>query len=94
MGNLTNLPNIGKNLANKLNLIGVENEQKLKQLGSENTIIKIATIENSGACINMLYALEGAMQGIRWHGFNKDRKQELKELYRIMNMQKRSLTEV
>jgi DNA transformation protein and related proteins len=52
MENLTNLPNIGKTLADKLSLIGVENEQDLKQLGSENAIIKIASIENSGACLN------------------------------------------
>ncbi|KAA3610114.1 MAG: competence protein TfoX [Calditrichaeota bacterium] len=85
MSSLRELPNIGKTLADKLNLIGINNEQELKQLGSENTIIKIATIENSGACINMLYALEGAIQGIRWHGLDKDRKQELKEFYRMLN---------
>ena len=45
MGNLTDLPNIGKTLADKLNLIGIENEQELEQLGSENAIIKIATIK-------------------------------------------------
>ena len=85
MSSLTELPNIGKTLAVKLNLIGIKNEQELKQLGSENAVIKIATIENSGACINMLYALEGAIQGIRWHGLDKDRKQELKEFYRMLN---------
>jgi len=85
MNSLTELPNIGKTLAEKLNSIGVKNVQELKQLGSENTIIKIATIENSGACINMLYALEGAIQGIRWHGLEKERKQELKEFYAKMN---------
>jgi DNA transformation protein and related proteins len=85
MNSLTKLPNIGKTLADKLNLIGVENEQELKQLGSEKAIIKIATIENSSACINMLYALEGAIQGIRWHELDKARKQELKEFYRMIN---------
>lgn len=85
MNSLTELPNIGKTLADKLTLIGIKNEQELKLLGSENAIIKIATIENSGACINMLYALEGAIQGIRWHGLDKNRKQELKEFYRMLN---------
>lgn len=85
MKSLTELPNIGKTLAEKLNSIGIKNEQELKQLGSENAIIKIATIENSGACINMLYAIEGAIQGIRWHALDNDRKQELKELYRMIN---------
>jgi DNA transformation protein len=85
MKQLTDLPNIGKTLANKLEMIGIKNEQELKQIGSENAIIKISTIENSGACINMLYALEGAIQDIRWHGLVNERKQELKEFYRMLN---------
>jgi len=85
MKQLTDLPNIGKTLAEKLHLIGINNEQELKETGSENVIIMIATIENSGACINMLYALEGAIQGIRWHGLDSKRKQELKEFYRMLN---------
>lgn len=84
MRTLTDLPNIGKTLSNKLNLIGVRNEQDLIQLGSEKAIIRIAALENSGACINMLFALEGAIQGIRWHGLDESRKQELKEFYAML----------
>jgi DNA transformation protein len=82
MDELTKLPNIGKTLAEKLIMIGVTNEKQLAEMGSENAIIKIATIENSEACINMLYALEGAIQGIRWHNLDNERKQELKEFFR------------
>jgi len=48
--------------------------------------MKIATLENSGVCINMLYALEGAIQGIRWHGLSKERKLELKEYYNSLKV--------
>lgn len=82
---ITDLPNIGKTIADKLSAIGIESEHDLKEIGSENAIIKIATIENSGSCINMLYALEGAIQGIRWHGLDKNKKQELKDFYRMLN---------
>ena len=85
MKTLSDLPNIGKILADKLNMIGIKNEQELKEMGSENAIIKIATIENSGVCINLIYALEGAIQGIRWHGLDDERKQELREFYRLLN---------
>ena len=85
MKKLTDLPNIGETLAKKLNLVGIRNEQDLKELGSENAIIKISTIENSGVCVNMIYALEGAIQGIRWHSLDKERKQELKEFYGMIN---------
>ena len=84
MENLTVLPNIGTTLANKLKMVGINNLHDLAETGSENTLIKIATIENSGACINMLYALEGAIQGIRWHGLSSERKKELKEFYQLM----------
>lgn len=84
MNQLTELPNIGVTLSKKLNQIGVKSEKDLKQMGSENAIIKISTIKNSGACINMLYALEGAIQGIRWHDLSENRKKELKDFYRIL----------
>lgn len=82
--NLCNLPNIGKVLAKKLISVGITNENELKDIGSENAIIKIASLENHGACINMLYALEGAVKGIRWHNLSKQKKQELSEFFRIM----------
>jgi DNA transformation protein len=80
--NLTDLPNIGKVLAEKLNNIGITNYSDLKASGSENAIIRIATLDDSGACINMLYALEGAIQGIRWHNLSIDKKMELKVFYK------------
>ena len=85
MKTLEELPNIGQTLSKKLNEIGISSEQELVELGSENAIIKIATLRDSGACLNMLYALEGAIQGIRWHGLSIDRKQELKEFFMLMN---------
>lgn len=84
MEKLSDFPNIGKTLESKLNSIGICNIQALKDIGSEKAIVKISTIENSGVCINMLYALEGAIQGIRWHNIHDERKQELKEFYRII----------
>ena len=40
----------------------------------------------------MLYALEGAIQGIRWHCLDKVRKQELKEFNWMINKKKRPTT--
>ncbi len=84
MKTIEELPNIGKTLAEKLKNIGVTTELELVELGSENAIIRIATLENNTACLNMLYALEGAIQGIRWHGLAVGRKQELKEFFRVL----------
>ncbi len=81
---LTSLPNIGIILAEKLLMVGITSEQGLKAAGSEQSIIKIATIENSGTSINMLYALEAAIQGIHRYGLSKSGKEELKAFFRMM----------
>ncbi len=81
---LTDLQNIGPSLSNKLIKSSIKSKDALKRIGSEKALIKVATLENSGVCINMLYALEGAIQGIRWHKLNEERKLELKDFYRLM----------
>ena len=90
MKSLTELPNIGKTLAEKLITAGINNYKELIETGSENAIIKLATIENSCVCINMLYALEGAIQGIRWHDLDRERKQELLEFFNMLQSAKNS----
>jgi DNA transformation protein and related proteins len=77
---LTGIPNIGKALADKLIRAGIDNPKELISIGSENAIIRLETI-GIDTCINMLYALEGAIRGIRWHSLDFDRKKELKEFY-------------
>ncbi|MBN1599164.1 MAG: TfoX/Sxy family DNA transformation protein [Bacteroidales bacterium] len=47
--------------------VEIGSEHDLKSIGSENAFVKILTVEDCGPCINMLYALEGAVQGIRCH---------------------------
>lgn len=74
---LTKMPNIGRTLADKLIAAGISSPKDLINTGSENAMIKIKTID-PGACINMLFALEGAIQGIRWHNLDETRKLELK----------------
>lgn len=80
MGDLTKLPNIGKVVEEQLNEIGIETVEQLNKIGSKQAWLKIKEIDNS-ACINRLYALEGAIQGIRYHNLSEDKKNELKEFY-------------
>lgn len=77
MGELNKLPNIGKNLEEKLNDVDIFTRDELLSLGSKVAFMKIRKIDN-GACLNMLYALEGAVQGIRWHYLSKETKNDLK----------------
>jgi len=79
---LTTLPNIGKVLADKLKIVEIDSIEKLQSIGSENTFIKLKTIEND-VCFNTLCALEGAIQGIRWHNLDKSKKEELKLFFEM-----------
>ena len=80
MSNLTEHINIGKKLAEKLETAEIESFEKLRALGTENAFIRLKTVDKT-ACINMLYALEGAIQDIRWHNLSTERKQELSLFY-------------
>ena len=67
MSNLTDLPNIGKELAKQLEAAGISSYQDLVDCESLEALLKIKGKFGNG-CYNMLYALEGAIQEIRWHG--------------------------
>ena len=82
MNELNILPNIGKVLAAKLNEAGITTAEQLTQTGAENAFLKLS-FEYSSACYNMLCALEGAIQGVRWHNLPKERKDELKAFLRM-----------
>ena len=78
MSDLTELANIGPVLAEKLAQIGIQNYEGLAALGSIEAVLRIGAADDP-ACYNMLYALEGAIRGMRWHGIPKEERRQLKE---------------
>lgn len=80
MGELSKLPNIGKEVEKQLNEAGVTTYDELKEIGEEEAWLKIQKIDES-ACINRLYALEGAIEGVKKTLLPDERKAELKEFY-------------
>ena len=84
---LSEMPNIGKILSERLVEVGIDSPEELKAVGSENAFIRLKTID-SGACLSMLSALEGAVQGVRWHNLDSARKAELKEFLKMLNKQR------
>jgi len=80
MSELSKLPNIGKSVEEQLIAVGIQTVEQLKETGSKQAWLKIRDIDSS-ACINRLCALEGAIQGIRWHYLSEETKKELKEFY-------------
>jgi len=80
MGELSKLPNIGKSVEEQLIAVGIQTVEQLIATGSKQAWLKIRDIDSS-ACINRLCALEGAIQGIRWHYLSEETKKGLKEFY-------------
>ena len=78
MANLTDLPNIGPYAAEQLVRVGIETSEDLLALGAERAWLKVQTID-PGACLHLLYGLEGAVQGILKKELDSTRKRELKE---------------
>jgi len=64
MGELSKLPNIGKEVESQLNEVGIFTYEELKNIGAEQAWLKIQEIDAS-ACIHRLLALEGAIQGVK-----------------------------
>lgn len=80
MGNLSKLPNIGVELEKQLFDIGITTEEELRSVGSREAWLRILQRDPS-ACIMRLSALEGAVQGIRWHYLDSETKESLKKFY-------------
>lgn len=78
MEDLTKLPNIGTVLAEKLSQAGIHSFAELALIGSIQAMGRIRGSIDPQACYNMLYALEGAIRGIRWHDIPREERQKLK----------------
>jgi DNA transformation protein len=80
MGELSRLINIGKEVEKHLNEAGIKTFDELKEIGSQNAWLKIRQT-NPLSCYNKLCALEGVIQGIRWHNLPLEIKNDLKQFY-------------
>lgn len=80
MKSLSEMPNIGKEIEKKLIEVDINSPEELISVGSREALLRIRNIDDS-ACYNMLCALEGAIQGVRWHNLSPETKQKLKEYY-------------
>jgi DNA transformation protein len=80
MGELSELPNIGKEVELQLNKVGIFTYEELKNIGAKQAWLKIQEIDES-ACIHRLLALEGAIQNVKKTLLLDETKADLKEFY-------------
>ena len=80
MGELSQLPNIGKVVEAQLNEVGIYTYEQLKETGSKQAWLKIKAVDES-ACIHRLLALEGAVRNIKKCQLPEEVKADLREFY-------------
>ncbi len=78
---LSDLPNISRVNEEKLQAAGIADAEQLKEIGSEAAFLKVRATSDAKACLHMLTALEGAIQGIRKTELSPEKKAELKSFY-------------
>jgi DNA transformation protein len=82
---LEQLPNIGNSLAQLLRESGINKPDELYEAGAIQTFLRIKAVDPD-ACFSKLCALEGAVEGIRWHNLSKEKRDELKYFFTKLNM--------
>lgn len=85
MSALSDLPNVGKVLEDYLLQIGITTPEQLKSAGAEEAFIRIRLQVDSGACLHMLYGIQGAIDGVKDSCLTDDVKQGLKEFYKTLS---------
>jgi len=80
MGELTTLPNIAAKLEAQLAVVGITTIEEFRLVGSREAWLRIL-MRDPSACGARLYALEGALQDVRWHDMDEETKRSLKEFY-------------
>lgn len=74
----TSLMNIGKEMARKLDSVGIGSAEELICSGAEQAFLKLKE-RYPNVCLVHLYALEGAICNVEFNSLPEKRKKELKE---------------
>ena len=84
MSTLSTLPNIGKVLESYLSQVGIETPEQLKAVGTEEVFIRIRAQVDPGACLRMLYGIQGAIDGIPDKFLSNSTKEKLRLFYKTL----------
>ena len=89
---LSDLPNIGQEVARLLETAGVRTPAALRQLGAVAAAERILVSRpEDPPCRSMLAGLEGAIRGIRWHLIPKAEREALWTQYEAHTQAPRSV---
>ena len=81
-GTLTDLPNIGDEVAGLLAKSGICTPAALRRAGAVKAARRIAAVRpEDPPCRSMVAGLEGAIRGVRWHAIPRAEREALWEAY-------------
>ena len=79
---LTDMPNIGSEVAKLLSRAGITTPKMLARMGAVEAAIRIRGIRpDDPPCRSMLSGLDGAIRGLRWHLIPKAERESLWKEY-------------
>ena len=84
MSTLSDLPNVGQVLEDNLRKINIETPEQLRQIGAEEAFFRIRMTVDSGACLHMLYGIQGAIEGIPDKFLSDQTKERLRLFYKTL----------
>ena len=77
MTDLTTMPNIGKEMANKLRSVEISTAEQLTEIGAKEAFCRLKE-KYPNACLVHLYTLEGAIQNVEFNSLSENTKADLK----------------
>ena len=84
MSTFSDLPNVGKVLEDNLRKINIETPEQLRQIGAEEAFFRIRMVVDPGACLHMLYGIQGAIEGIPDKFLSDQTKERLRLFYKTL----------
>lgn len=79
---LRELPNVGRVLAAALEAVDIHTAKQLQKTGAEEAFMRIRTTVDPGACLHMLYGIQGAIEGVPDTRLSEETKDRLRRFYR------------
>lgn len=84
LSTLSDLPNVGKVLEDNLRKINIETPEQLRQIGAEEAFFRIRMVVDPGACLHMLYGIQGAIENIPDKFLSDQTKERLRLFYKTL----------
>ena len=81
---LSEMPNIGKVIERQLKEAGIETPEQLRKIGAKKALLRIRQKSDPGACVRVLYGLQGAIDGVKDSALDRKTKQDLLEFFRTL----------